>query len=289
MHRRRWICTGSCDESFKSKNLMEQHMREKHPETFTETKLPVLLDICERAEHPNEPTECPLCPDILPLSRLQSHLALHLEELALFVLPVDVDDAEREDQVGRKESHDDGSNKAVYNRAVDLDDLPSLSNVSAASLKSVNQPDVSNQASDIFSQLLKGGGDPTEEQVQGQVESWREGTGHNLTSTDRLAQVLNSQGRYEEAERRAAADHNSNDTSIRGSDRESEAPPSPTTSQGQTPLSRAAVNGDEAVARLLLEKGADVAAKEVGGRTALHWAVVNGHESAVAIRERSRH
>jgi hypothetical protein len=148
MHRRRWMCTGKCDENFKSKDLMAQHIREKHSETFTETKLPALLDICERAEDPNEPTECPLCPDTLSLSRLQSHLALHLEDLSLFVLPVDVDDTKKEGDVGQKESHDDGSNKAIYNRAVDLDDLPSLSSMSAASPKLVDQPNVSNQANE---------------------------------------------------------------------------------------------------------------------------------------------
>ncbi|RYP65038.1 hypothetical protein DL771_008492 [Monosporascus sp. 5C6A] len=37
--------------------------------------------------------------------------------------------------------------------------------------------------------------------------------------------------------------------------------------------------GHEAIVRLLLKKGANVAAEDDGGKTALHWAVENGHKS----------
>lgn len=44
-----------------------------------------------------------------------------------------------------------------------------------------------------------------------------------------------------------------------------------------------ASNGDVAVARLLLEKGADATAKDGKGRTALHQAAVNGHEAMTRL------
>jgi hypothetical protein len=87
----------------------------------------------------------------------------------------------------------------------------------------VNQPDVINQASDAFSQLQQGGGGSTERHVQGRVESWLQRTGNNLTGRNSVGQVPD-RGRYEEADERAVANRKSDDTSIRGLDRESGGP-----------------------------------------------------------------
>ena len=50
-----------------------------------------------------------------------------------------------------------------------------------------------------------------------------------------------------------------------------------------TALHRAAENGHEAVVRLLLEKGADVKAKNKDGRTTLHETVIRGHDKVVRL------
>ena len=42
-------------------------------------------------------------------------------------------------------------------------------------------------------------------------------------------------------------------------------------------------NGHEAIVSLLLEKGADVNAKNNDGWTPLHWASENGHEAIVSL------
>ncbi|KAH0542444.1 hypothetical protein FGG08_003199 [Glutinoglossum americanum] len=52
---------------------------------------------------------------------------------------------------------------------------------------------------------------------------------------------------------------------------------------GWTALHMAAHNKNEAVARLLLEKGADVNAEYRRGRTALHLAIINGDEAVVQL------
>lgn len=49
----------------------------------------------------------------------------------------------------------------------------------------------------------------------------------------------------------------------------------------RTPLHLATRNGHEAVVRVLLERGADINAKDVDGRTALHFAAEQGHEAIV--------
>ncbi|KAK5660449.1 hypothetical protein OQA88_12994 [Cercophora sp. LCS_1] len=52
----------------------------------------------------------------------------------------------------------------------------------------------------------------------------------------------------------------------------------------RTPLSWAAANGHEVVAKLLLEKGADIEAKDNNdGQTPLFWAAANGHEAVVKL------
>jgi ankyrin repeat protein len=65
----------------------------------------------------------------------------------------------------------------------------------------------------------------------------------------------------------------------KGADLEAKDPKS-----GRTPLSWAASNGHEAVVKLLLEKGAELESKDPGsGRTPLSWAASNGREAVVKL------
>ena len=52
---------------------------------------------------------------------------------------------------------------------------------------------------------------------------------------------------------------------------------------GGTPLRWAVRNGHEAVARLLIDRGADVSAAESDGKTPLHWALENGYEAVARL------
>ena len=48
--------------------------------------------MCERPADPDERASCPLCGEEATLRALRTHVASHLEDVALFVLPVETDD-----------------------------------------------------------------------------------------------------------------------------------------------------------------------------------------------------
>jgi hypothetical protein len=135
MHRRRWVCSGDCDLSFGTRDAVEFHMREKHHETFTELQLPVIIDLCERPADPNKNSLCPLCPAEMTLSKLQVHLATHLEELALFVLPVYMSDKSE-----RSGSNQGGGGNDDPSRMGDLPSLGSFSDAGVVQPVTNNDP-----------------------------------------------------------------------------------------------------------------------------------------------------
>lgn len=92
LHQRSWICGNKCNCKFSSPHLFKEHMLECHLGTFAEPQLPILIDMCERPADPDERASCPLCGEQATLRTIQAHVASHLEDIALFVLPVETDD-----------------------------------------------------------------------------------------------------------------------------------------------------------------------------------------------------
>lgn len=84
VHRREWFCN-ACDQPFPTKALFESHLRQNHPDLFTEAHLQAVVDRCERAIDSEQ--ACPLCEEECFPGQLQSHLARHMQQLALFTLP----------------------------------------------------------------------------------------------------------------------------------------------------------------------------------------------------------
>ncbi|RBR25764.1 uncharacterized protein FIESC28_01446 [Fusarium coffeatum] len=85
MHRRQWKCQ-KCDVGFHAKRLMADHLMKSHAESVT-AQLTICLEMSERPLDDDHRMECVLCPSQLSLSRLLEHLAQHMEDIALFVLP----------------------------------------------------------------------------------------------------------------------------------------------------------------------------------------------------------
>ncbi|KAF8432857.1 ankyrin repeat-containing domain protein [Terfezia claveryi] len=113
-HRLKWFC-GSCSSVLSSAKSFQEHMRQQHPNLLSTSGSGELQALTDRAERPIQQilaTECPLCdydeilkqrrrlsgselgmagnsePITLRLKTFRRHLGRHLEQLALFVLPM---------------------------------------------------------------------------------------------------------------------------------------------------------------------------------------------------------
>ena len=92
LHQRSWICGNHCNRRFSTPQLLREHMLDCHMGTFAESQLPILIDMCERPADPDDRASCPLCGVEGTLRALRPHVASHLEDVALFVLPVETND-----------------------------------------------------------------------------------------------------------------------------------------------------------------------------------------------------
>lgn len=87
MHQRQWVCN-ACSSTLSNRQDFVNHLREVHSDHVLEHQIPVVAEISERVIDEDTILQCSLCPDELFLARLREHTAEHLEELALFVLPM---------------------------------------------------------------------------------------------------------------------------------------------------------------------------------------------------------
>ncbi|KAI1178527.1 hypothetical protein F4777DRAFT_100632 [Nemania sp. FL0916] len=86
IHRRNWVCY-KCDCTFEEKAALVQHLRDNHPGNWTDRQLSVILEMSERPMDDSVILPCSLCKSQLSLAKLLDHLAAHMEEIALFVIP----------------------------------------------------------------------------------------------------------------------------------------------------------------------------------------------------------
>jgi hypothetical protein len=71
---------------------MIQHLTTQHLSIVNERQISTYADMCEREIDDTELNACLICSEKMSLSRLRDHLATHMEEIALFVLPLIADD-----------------------------------------------------------------------------------------------------------------------------------------------------------------------------------------------------
>jgi hypothetical protein len=85
-HRREWACH-ICPNIFSSGGDFRAHLRDDHAESIPENQLDTIIQLSGRPV--TSPQQCCLCnkAPVGDLGRFQKHLARHLRQLSLFVLP----------------------------------------------------------------------------------------------------------------------------------------------------------------------------------------------------------
>ncbi|RYP52482.1 hypothetical protein DL768_002309 [Monosporascus sp. mg162] len=100
IHRREFVCE-ECGKVCSSRIDMSTHLREHYDGSTPLAQLGVILDLCGRQIDVSDSRkdQCLICGEELSLSALYGHLAAHMEDIALFVLP----DRDEEEENGGSE------------------------------------------------------------------------------------------------------------------------------------------------------------------------------------------
>ena len=96
VHRREWCCNAIDHRAYEDPTRFLDHMRNVHADTYDQAELPNILSLFERPSS-NTTAACPFCfsedTKRLPMTRFEKHLGRHMEILALFALPRNLDKA----------------------------------------------------------------------------------------------------------------------------------------------------------------------------------------------------
>jgi hypothetical protein len=108
-HWRIWRCHFGCADTFHSAREFEQHVRGAHPSWEPSRNLATLQRLSSNPDLSRSRGKCPLCFDFQIMSDKQygSHVAAHLEQLALFALP-STGSGEEDDESRDVESESNG-------------------------------------------------------------------------------------------------------------------------------------------------------------------------------------
>ncbi|KAF1947080.1 hypothetical protein EJ02DRAFT_450051 [Clathrospora elynae] len=93
-HRKVWRCPEHPAAVYKSQAGLEDHLRRKHLDSFPESQLGTIVKVGETSTVDLRP-KCPICyasADMDGLGDFQNHIANHLERIATFALPNNMED-----------------------------------------------------------------------------------------------------------------------------------------------------------------------------------------------------
>lgn len=99
---------------------MSSHIKQSHAQSFEQSQLPVLLEICERPMDETNLQTCPFCRQKDLVKKLMEHVAGHLEELALFVLPSGESEPRDEESSGMLSSMNSAEDDIYYTEETEL-------------------------------------------------------------------------------------------------------------------------------------------------------------------------
>ena len=107
-HRTTWQCISGCNTLFQHVHDYENHVSTTHPELASATVLAALKVTARKAGSATAQADCPFCTSSMTVQALKHHVGRHQEELALFALPSNLEEAD-----GITEGDDDSINAAT--------------------------------------------------------------------------------------------------------------------------------------------------------------------------------
>ncbi|RMJ14895.1 hypothetical protein CDV36_005439 [Fusarium kuroshium] len=266
IHRRKYVCK-DCPKTYSSRTEMSAHIQEHYGESISQAQLSVILDLCDQQDDGmnGEKDECLVCGEELSFLALQRHLATHMEDMALFILP------------NTQEGQDmGGTNDSVQAEQLKSRGKPSDSMTETSSLGFSAAGDHGQTSAD-FSKLLT-----SEEAGYGsKFTHWNVTDDPEVASLKVLVQQLEDQDEeVRDAAVKALGSHPALPYEIIDAIGESL---ERRHSNGWTMLSWAAENGREVTFERLIEKGADFESRDKDGWSPLHHATHNGNEAMVRV------
>ncbi|KAI9773017.1 MAG: hypothetical protein M1839_002247 [Geoglossum umbratile] len=262
IHRAEWLCN-ECSAKISTRAGFENHMRLEHRESFADSQLPALVELCVRPMDKRATGTCPLC--LKDGQLLRSHLARHLRTLALFVLPRASDEdgsAFKSDGAQVWGSEDDASSSSESQS-------DQMSEVSTEALKKAPDldPEALGSATENLHHLCLAAGLGNLEEVRALLQI----DGINPNSKDGSGRIPLSAAAQNGRESvvRALLEHKGIDPNLRGEG-------------GRTPLMFAIEGGYEGVVRTLLgHEATDPNRMDFSFRTPLVIAIDNGNKALV--------
>jgi hypothetical protein len=110
-HRLEWYCNTATHKPFQEVSAFLTHMKDCHGQSFPDNQVPSLGHVFQRPSRSQEGV-CNLCGK--RASKLKTHIAKHLQQLAIFAIP-------QTDYMAESGSEDVQSDKAHYGRAKSAD------------------------------------------------------------------------------------------------------------------------------------------------------------------------
>jgi hypothetical protein len=114
VHRKQWNCISCQHSPFDSADKFEKHLSRRHANVLTKDQIPFIINACETPLDRFRASSCPLCSDwklffstpghspsdlFATVEQFRKHLGRHLEQLALFALPIAVG-GDQNDELG---------------------------------------------------------------------------------------------------------------------------------------------------------------------------------------------
>ncbi|KAI5785804.1 hypothetical protein EDC01DRAFT_661502 [Geopyxis carbonaria] len=188
-HRKEWFCN-ICKNVFVSN--FKQHLIDIHSDILAPDQINNISNGCQRATVSNQQCSCPFCGKSFETGsstrRLRSHLARHMQQIALFVLPRNFDDFQKDEGSVRAQKHS----------------ISDLNNSSQDSISDLNNS--SQERSEIQIDALKFSSntteqesrerkehEPREEMIQEEREWWARHTAKILVKNEAVERVSNGQ------------------------------------------------------------------------------------------------